>query len=348
MEDVPINALKELAQTAVAAALANCKLAGSPVNVKPRSPAPRCDSPPLRIRLPPNARLGAGHATKRQRVAPGPEVEEAEVEAAPVAESDAVQLAKPAVATPNQAQSRSPKQTPQRPRYLSVAAAATETGLPKAVVKSWATQGLMDTLKPGSDNSHRLVEMGDLMRFVELKREIARADLRKKLEEEQAERLAADSQDNEEEEQKSGDKTLVYLRVPEEELPAAEPQTPESDVDPEDLTPQQIHALGVKLQQLMNATGFNNRKTCLSVGEVGPADDLNRTGFEEVIAKIIGRKINRLALAYPGQICNAGAWPLFKWLCDAFDVAIVCLRQTESIESIPPCSLFFFSSLLTD
>jgi len=70
-----------------------------------------------------------------------------------------------------------------RCRYLTVAAAAKETGLPVAVVKSWASQGHIDTLKPGSDNSHRLVEMVDLLRFVELKRERARTDVRKELEE---------------------------------------------------------------------------------------------------------------------------------------------------------------------
>ena len=319
--DVPVDAIaapaKKFAQTAVAAAVAR---PGQPVAMD--GPELRCNYPPLRVRLPPNARIGNAPAAKQQRVAP--EVNRDEAEPAAVAVAVTVATAEPEATAATAAAAG-------RPRYLSVAAAATETGLPKAVVKSWAAQGFMDTLKPGSDNSHRLVEMGDLMRFVELKREIARTDLRKKLEEEQAERqLAADAQDCEEEKER-GDITLVYLRVPEEEDPADRKQR-SLDGDPEDLTPQQVHALNVGLQQLGDATGFNNRKTCPTVGEVGSAEDLDRTGFDEVVTHILGRKINRIVLAYPGQICNAGAWPLFKWLCDSFDVAIVCLHQTESAQ----------------
>ena len=321
MKDEQINALaigpREPAPTAHAAAVVQDCPPVDAVTVPRCSAGPRSDSPPLRMRVPPNARLGS---SKRQRVA-----------ATEVDETEPAVVAVP-VAIVVDVEPGAPSQPPQeRPRYLSVAAAATETGLPKAVVKSWAAQGFMDTLKPGSDNSHRLVEMGDLMRFVELKREIARTDLRKKLEEEQAERqLAADAQDCEEEKER-GDITLVYLRVPEEEDPADRKQR-SLDGDPEDLTPQQVHALNVGLQQLGDATGFNNRKTCPTVGEVGSAEDLDRTGFDEVVTHILGRKINRIVLAYPGQICNAGAWPLFKWLCDSFDVAIVCLHQTESAQ----------------
>ena len=189
MEDVQINALaigpREPAPTAHAAAVVQDCPPVDAVTVPRCSAGPRSDSPPLRMRVPPNARLGS---SKRQRVA-ATEVDETEpaVVAVPVA------IVEPGA----------PSQPPQeRPRYLSVAAAATETGLPKAVVKSWAAQGFMDTLKPGSDNSHRLVEMGDLLRFVALKRELARTDMRKKLEEEQAERLAADSKSSDEEEQR--------------------------------------------------------------------------------------------------------------------------------------------------
>ena len=310
MEDVQINALaigpREPAPTAHAAAVVQDCPPVDAVTVPRCSAGPRSDSPPLRMRVPPNARLGS---SKRQRVA-ATEVDETEpaVVAVPVA------IVEPGA----------PSQPPQeRPRYLSVAAAATETGLPKAVVKSWAAQGFMDTLKPGSDNSHRLVEMGDLLRFVALKRELARTDMRKKLEEEQAERLAADSKSSDEEEQRR-DRALVYVRV-DENLADREARL---DRDKEELTPQQIHEINVQLQQLGNTMGFPDRKTSMTVGEMGSAYDLSREGFDAVVTHILQRTIDRLVIFRPSQVCSAGAWPLFKWLCDSFDVAIVCAEST--------------------
>jgi len=100
--------------------------------------------------------------------------------------------------------------------------------------------------------------------------------------------------------------------------------------DEEAHTPEQIQVLKVRLQELANTTGFNHAKSCTTAGEVGLVDDLERDGFNVVMTHILQRTIDRLVISHPGQVCSAGAWPLFKWLCDTFDVVIVCAESRSA------------------
>jgi hypothetical protein len=68
---------------------------------------------------------------------------------------------------------------------------------------------------------------------------------------------------------------------------------------------------------------------------VADNEDLDRTGFEEMMMRlIIQRRIKRLVISDREQVCSAGAWPLFEWLCKQHDVMIT-LEPLRSVDTVP-------------
>lgn len=263
---------------------------------------------PLRVRVP-------VHPRKRPRVDAADPIDLDEAKEAPAPAPSPAEVATAPLPAPT------PAPVPTR-RFLSVAAAATREGLPKSVVKSWAAQGLVETLRPGSDSSHRLVESGDLRRFVELKRERARADVRRQLQAERAQRQDEEEDGDDDGDDDEGDpewqrRILLYVRI--DGVPALN-----DDGEPEP-TPEQKRALKDLALQLERQSGYNDPDTRMVGMEVGSADDLQRPIFADAVWKhILRRKIERLVLLDRHQACSDGAWPLFELLCRHHGVEIVC------------------------
>ncbi len=201
--------------------------------------------------------------------------------------------------------------------FQSVAAAAAQTGLPKGVVKNWVAQGLVATLRPGSDHSHRLVDVQDLQRLVELKRESADKEAREELEQMHRDSLLEDSANVSESPSRSFNsqsRTLLYVRI---------------DSAP-DLTEEHYNVLFKEMfLRLHQACGISNDAASRAVcSEIAAAKNLDRDGFTAIVMEVIlNRKIDRLVVMHRNHLCPESAWPLFLWLAKQHDVAIICAEQ---------------------
>lgn len=193
------------------------------------------------------------------------------------------------------------------PQYVSMATAEEQTGISRNHIKSWAGQSLINTLKPGSNSSHRLVDLGDLRRFIELKRESANAKARRELENEQ---------------QVGGNRTLIYVR--------ADPpkEFDEANWEDEELTEEEKRLRFKPLQDKVDkikkhlAGVFASSAVCQGLEFY--SNKLDRPGFEALVMdQILKRKINRIVVSAQDQICPEDVWPLFAWLCQQHGVAIL-------------------------
>jgi hypothetical protein len=201
--------------------------------------------------------------------------------AAPARATSAATAATAAAAAPPQFQ------------FVSDSVAAQRTGLPKAIIKSWATQGLIDSLKPGSDASHRLIDIIDLARFVELKRERASSEVRLQIKQEQKMLTR---------------RTLVLVR----EAPPIE-----SDVEmSEDDLKLYSQPLWAKARQMAELLRIDPAICTFELDLDADNTDPERVGFAQ-------RKISCLVMSDREQVCTLAVWPLFEWLCKHHDVAII-------------------------
>jgi len=189
------------------------------------------------------------------------------------------------------------------PPYLFVNAtqAAQRTGVSKDVVKLWAAQGLIGSLKPGSDASHRLIDVYSLVRHIEQKYERANADARDRLQMEQ-EQLVKPSEP----------RTVLYMRQ-------APPTDEEMSDDELTLATKPLEAKCMQMRQLLRL----DPSTCFFASELNnDHTDLNRVGFVELMKLVLDRSIDRLVITDREQVCPNALWPLFDWLCRHHDVAI--------------------------
>lgn len=189
-------------------------------------------------------------------------------------------------------------------QFVSASVAAKQIGLPKAIVKSWAAQGLIDTLKPGSDASHRLIDVLDLARFVEMKRERASGHTRVQVEQEFEQQLR-------------GLNTLLYVRHP----PPANLLLDDMSEEEITLHSKPLESMAAKMRNLLHL----DPNVCFSLSElVADNEDLDRIGFENIMMRLVlRRKIERLVISNREQVCSAAVWPLFEWICKQHDVSIV-------------------------
>lgn len=305
-------------------------------------PPPQATSPPgLRVRV-------AMTARKRARVS---EPEEEEKEQIEERKEDARIRAQRQAPTAPEPASAAPSVPEPTRRFLSVAEAAAHEGLPKGVVQAWVAQGLLVTLKPGLNNSRRLVDHASLRERVEMEiqRERALAVMRKQLNSRRVQRRHDDDDDDDDSEEDDDDddegeqeeedeelewryrRILLFVRLDEEAAAVTgshSMRAPGSDSKEDgELEQQQQQALSALTKQLDRAAGITNPATRMVCQEVGRARDVHRPGLRKVMEHIFERKIDRLVLFSRDDICDAASWSLFEFLCQSHDVDITCVTQ---------------------
>jgi hypothetical protein len=186
--------------------------------------------------------------------------------------------------------------------FVSVNVAAQRTGLPKQTIKIWAAGGLIGSLRPGSDASHRLIDWRDLLHYIEMKRERPDAATRGQLEH--------DSKVDKR-------RTLIWVRG----------------------GPSLVDAQGVKLSkevakkhcdELQERVGQRIERmlridpaTRVFGLELSDSNHWGRRGFRDLLVNyVMSRRIECLVISDRDQICKAEMWPVFEWLCRLCEVVI--------------------------
>jgi len=188
--------------------------------------------------------------------------------------------------------------------FVSAAVAAQRTGLAKSIIKTWLAEGLIGSLRPGSDASHRLVDLVDLTQFVEMKRERATNDARTQVEHEHKMRSR---------------RTLLWVTQP----PLADDQDMDDNMSEADIE-LLCKPLEDKAKQMREMLRIDPKASFCAYEHAADTNDLDRAGFEQVVMQfILPRKINRLAISDRKQVCSEAVWPLFEWLCRQHDVEVI-------------------------
>lgn len=188
--------------------------------------------------------------------------------------------------------------------FVSAAVAAQRTGLPKGIIKTWLAEGLVGSLRPGSDASHRLVDLVDLTRFVEMKRERATNDARTQVEHEHKMRSR---------------RTLLWVTQP----PLPDDQDMDDNMSEADIE-LLCKPLEDKAKQMREMLRIDPKASFCAYEHAADANDLDRAGFEQVMMQLIlPRKINRLVISDRKQVCSEAVWPLFEWLCRQHEIKVI-------------------------
>ena len=193
-------------------------------------------------------------------------------------------------------------------RFVNIVVAADEVGLPRSTVASWVSQSMVRNLKPGANNSHRLVDMECLRQLVAqrtepaLPRPIGAANKR----------------------------TLFYtLLFPGETEHMSDDEVQRALADGgRDLRQRLIQSGRIVVADL--PPGLQQ----LYWGEVGTADEIagERVAFSRVIDAILARDIDVLVIRRPERCCEPQVFRFLEWLCARNHVSIVCAETAESHE----------------
>ncbi|MDR3570656.1 MAG: hypothetical protein P4L81_00430 [Candidatus Pacebacteria bacterium] len=230
-------------------------------------------------------------------------------EAAAAASENHVHTVAAEVARPAHVQASSaPIGTAATFQFVSASVAAQRTGLPKHIIKTWAATGIIASLKPGSDASHRLIDLSDLLHFIEMKRESPDASARQQVENEQKMRDR---------------RTLIWVRGgPPMAMDGIAAQGQGQGRMSEEEIKMHTDALQLQGQRMEKLLGIDPATRVYGL-ELSASNDLNRAGFQDIVINhILQRKLDCLVIGDRDHVCPDAVWPLFEWLCRQYDVEI--------------------------
>lgn len=168
---------------------------------------------------------------------------------------------------------------------MSVTEAAQASELPRSVISGWIDLKLIRSLKVGTSNSKRIVDLNDLLSFRD-----------QSLVPSMPRMLTP------------GCRALLYTRVDNDTV---------SDADAE---MERVHdCFFAHMQQLHPALASSTLYRCAEVGEQA---DLNRPGFLRLMAMISARDIDVLVVTDADQLCEPGCMPLLAWILERNHVTL--------------------------
>ena len=169
--------------------------------------------------------------------------------------------------------------------FVSVTEAAEASQLPRSVISGWIDSKLVRSLKVGTSNSKRIVDLNDLLSFRD-----------QSLVPSMPRMLTP------------GCRALFYTRVDSDTV---------SDADAE---MERVHdCFFAHMQQQHPALAASTLYRCAEVGEQA---DLNRPGFIRLMALIFARDIDVLVVTDAEQLCEPGCMPLLVWILERNHVTL--------------------------
>lgn len=205
--------------------------------------------------------------------------------------------------------------------FAPVAAAAAEVGLPKAVVQRWIADEQVAFIRPQPNNSHRLVDMQDLRRYLEHKRHTNTTVA------------------------KSKTRVLVYALVQprpkssddRDGHPPAEnmadvvtPESSDSEAEVDVDNAEGVHRRVVdQVRAVADAMNLVHGKYMYN-GDIADADDwAHRPCFDLMVDKIVAREIHTVVAASPAHLARGSAFRMLHRLCQRNGVEIKCVRHFQ-------------------
>jgi len=170
-------------------------------------------------------------------------------------------------------------------RFVSVTEAAQVSELPRSVISGWIDSKLVRSLKVGTGNCKRIVDLNDVLSFRD-----------QSLVPSMPRMLTP------------GCRALLYTRIDKDTI---------SDPDAE---MERVHdCLFAHMQQQHPALAASTLYRCAEVGEQA---DLNRPGFLRLMALIFARDIDVLIVTDVEQLCPPGCMPLLEWILERNHVSL--------------------------